>query len=149
MQPPAGAQKSAQLPDFYMRTCLEHVHGSTSRIDDLVAGLMMLLRKACVIGEEVMTQAYGGGLQPGTVLALQEGALLPFHVCVAGLCCAIARMSRIMRKSDGRWQNTGSLQHSVGSINCWRRHLQPRIWPFCKHRLLFDAQTLQCRFSDC
>jgi hypothetical protein len=74
VQPPPGALKSAQLPDFYMKPCLEFVHGSTSRIDDLVAGLLALLRKACVPGEEVTTQSYTGGMQPATIVSLQPGA---------------------------------------------------------------------------
>jgi hypothetical protein len=76
LQGPQPAQRPCvQLPELYIVPCLEHIHGSTCRIDDLVASLLALLKRSCIIGEEVMVQVYGRGLQPSVVQCLKPGAL--------------------------------------------------------------------------
>lgn len=54
--------------------CLEHIHGSTSRIDDLVASLLALLKSACQVGEEVTVYAFSGHPESATVEQLSDGA---------------------------------------------------------------------------
>ena len=66
-----------------MKPCLEFIHGSTSRIDDVVAGLLALLRKGCVIGEEVTMQSRGSGAQRVTVVDVAPGLRCPISVIAA------------------------------------------------------------------